>query len=72
MIIRVLWGSGAIPCTRHGHLKQDDAVAHVSICSVYFLVKVHNLYLSGLCRDSGYSPCQSCQDKRPRLLGACV
>ena len=35
VIVRVLWGSGSMPCTRHGHLKQDDAIAHVSICSVY-------------------------------------
>ena len=38
MTIRVLWGSGSVPCTRHGNLKQDNTIAHVSICSVYFLV----------------------------------
>ena len=44
--VRVLWGSGSIPCTRHGHLKQDDAIAHVSICSVYFLVTKFTISIS--------------------------
>ena len=46
MIVRVLWGSGSIPCTRHGHLKQDDAIAHVSVCSVYFLVTKFTVSIS--------------------------
>ena len=38
MVYRVLWGSCSVPCTRHGNLKQDNTVTHMSICSVYFLV----------------------------------
>ena len=34
----MLWGSGAMPSTGHGHLKQDYAIAHVSVCGVYLLV----------------------------------
>ena len=34
----MFWGSGAVPCTRHVNLKQDNTIAHVSVCSVHFLV----------------------------------
>ena len=34
----MLRGSGSVPCTRHGNLKQDNTIAHVSICGVHFLV----------------------------------
>ena len=46
MIFRVLWGSGSMPSARHCHLKQDDTVAHVSVCSVYLLVTEFTISIS--------------------------